>query len=691
MIKNSLLVLFVLIFGVTRAQTFSGGGGAVPDNGPAAFFPITITGLPAMPLDSSFGVESVCVTLLHNYDYQLTIQLVAPDGTTIDLSMNNGGNGNNYSNTCFTGTATTPITSGSAPFSGNYRSQEVLGNVNNGQTGNGTWMLKVEDHNSGTTGSVSSWNITFSNTPAFPFSFTSSNLPIVVINTNGQVIVDDPKKVVHMGIIDNGSGIRNYLTDPFNSYDANIAIEIRGSWSQTFPQKQYGFETLDSLNVEANASILGMPAESDWILNAPYNDKTCMRNVLAYDIANKTGHYASRSRFCELVINSDYKGIYVMLEKVKRDSNRVDISKLTTADTTGDDLTGGYIMKLDKMTGSGGDGWASNYNGFPGSPIEFLFEYPADDVILPPQANYIQAYVDSFENALYASWFLSPDSGYKKYIDLQSFVDYFILNETCKNVDAYRNSTFLYKKKITKGGKLYVGPAWDYNIAFWNADYCQGYMYTGWQYQYNSICGNGVDNMVPFWWTKLLQDPAYTQMLRCRWEELRLTVLHTDTLMNEIDTMAALLDEAKERHFTTWPILGVAVWANPQPVATSYAGEITNMKNWLLQRLTWLDNNMPGICIPSSVTGPDKGTQTVYVYPNPFHDQLQVRFNMNHPGSVRIQIDDLAGRTVYNRSQPDGVAGLNEMQVDCRLLTPGMYVLRVVTDEGTFNSRIVAR
>ncbi|MBL0342767.1 MAG: CotH kinase family protein [Bacteroidetes bacterium] len=411
-----IIVLFCFLLStilVSNAQTFTGGGGTIPDNSAAVLFPITVSGLSGTVIDSSYGVESVCLNILHNNDYQLTIQLVAPDGTTIDLSMYNGGSGNNYTNTCFTGSATTSITSGSAPFTGNYKAQGFLGNVNNGQNGNGIWKLKVQDHNWSSTGSLTSWSISFSNTPAVPFIFSSSNLPIVVLNTNGQAIVDDPKIISHMGIIDNGPGVRNYMTDPFNDYDGNIAIEIRGSWSQTFPQKQYGFETLDSLNIETDTMVLGMPAESDWVLYAPYNDKTCMRNVLAYDIANKTGHYASRTRFCELVINNEYKGIYVMEEKVKRDSNRVDISKLEPVDTTGNDLTGGYIIKIDKPIGGSSPGWNSIYDGIPGTKIHFQYDYPSAVDLVPQQKTYIRAYVDSFEKALNATWFANPDSGYK--------------------------------------------------------------------------------------------------------------------------------------------------------------------------------------------------------------------------------------------------------------------------------------
>lgn len=667
-----------------QAQYFTGTGGVIPNNGPAAYFPMVVSGLFTNVIDSSFGVESVCVNITHGNDADLTIQLVAPDGLTVNLSMYNGGTDNNYSNTCFNYYTLNNILEATAPFTGNFRPQGMLGDVNNGQNGNGLWLLKVQDHNPAVIGTVVSWSITFSNTPALPFNFTSSDLPIVMINTNGQIIPDNPKIVAHMGIIDNGFGNRNFLTDSFNSYNANIGIELRGSWSQTFPQKQYGFETLDSLNQTIDTVVMGMPSENDWILNAPYNDKTCMRTVLVYDIANKTGHYASRTRFCELMLNGDYKGIYVMLEKVKRDKNRVDISKLLPTDTSAVDITGGYIFKIDKTTGSGGGaGWNSLFNGIPGTPIRFQYEYPDAVTLVPRQKAYIKSYVDSFERALNATWFANPDSGYKKFVDLQSFVDYFILNETCKNVDAYRISTFLYKQKITKGGKLVVGPAWDYNIAFRNADYCQGDLFTGWQYKFNNICGTAGDNNVPFWWAKMLQDPAYTSLLKCRWQALRAATLHTDTLLNMIDSIAAVLDEAKDRHFFVLPILGVQTWANPAPIPADFAGEISSMKAWITSRLTWLDANMPGTCVITSTAFNTIGNSTFRVYPNPFKDNLTISFELEKNTKAAISITDISGRIIRLPSEIYISTGMQEFQInEYNTLPPGIYLLKVMMNEG---------
>ena len=148
-------------------------------------------------------------------------------------------------------------------------------------------------------------------------TLTNSNLPIIIINTeNGVPIVDDPRVIAHMGVIDNGFGNTNNINDPFTNYDGRIEIEIRGSTSQQYPKKGYGFETQDALGNNLQAALLGMPPENDWILNGPYPDKTMIRNVLTYDLARKMGHYASNTRYCELIVNNDYRGIYILMERI---------------------------------------------------------------------------------------------------------------------------------------------------------------------------------------------------------------------------------------------------------------------------------------------------------------------------------------------------------------------------------------
>ena len=354
--------------------------------------------------------------------------------------------------------------------------------------------------------------------PFFVFgqvNFTTSNLPIVVINTNGQTILDDPRIVCDMGIIDNGFGTINSINDPFNDYNGKISIEYRGSSSQSFPKKPYALETQDINGNNNNVSLLGMPVENDWILYAPYSDKALMRNFLTFDLGRKMGHYAPRTVYCELVINGDYKGIYILMEKIKRDKDRVDIAKLDSDDLAGDSLTGGYIIKVDKYTGTGGVDWLSDFPNISGGSLYIQYHYPEATALQPQQLNYIEEYVDSFEYALNGLNFADTSIGYAKYIDINSFIYFYIINEISKNIDGYRLSTYMHKDKQSKGGKLTMGPFWDFNLAFGNADYCNGGITSGWEV--NGGCGGNN----PFWFERLLDDTIYENKLKCRWEYLR--------------------------------------------------------------------------------------------------------------------------------------------------------------------------
>ena len=422
-----------------------------------------------------------------------------------------------------------------------------------------------------------------------PLIFTTSNLPIVVINTNGQTIVDDPRIVCDMGIIDNGFGTINSINDPFNDYNGKISIEYRGSSSQTFPKKPYALETQDSIGNNNNVSLLGMPIENDWILYAPYSDKALMRNFLTFDLGRKMGHYSPRTVYCELVINGDYKGIYILMEKIKRDKDRVDIAKLDTDDLAGDSLTGGYIIKVDKYTGTGGVDWLSDFPNISGGSLYIQYHYPEATALQPQQLNYIEQYVDSFEYALNGLNFADTSIGYAKYIDINSFIDFYIINEISKNIDGYRLSTYMHKDKQSKGGKLTMGPFWDFNLAFGNADYCNGGITSGWEV--NGGCGGNN----PFWFERLLDDTIYENKLKCRWEYLREKSFHQDSLFNFIDSMALYLNDAQQRNFQQWPSLGTYVWPNFY-VGNTYQDELIFFKTWIGDRLVWIDNNLSGNC-----------------------------------------------------------------------------------------------
>lgn len=304
-------------------------------------------------------------------------------------------------------------------------------------------------------------------------TFTST-MPIVVINTNGVDIPNEPKIPGTMGIIYNGPGNLNSTSDPFNHYNGDIGIEIRGQSSQMFPKKSYSFETRTPQGDNNNVALLGMPKENDWVLYAPYTDKSMLRNAVTFGIGHKMDGYCTR--FVEVIVNTDYKGIYVLMERIKRDKNRVNIEELTPSITTLPGLSGGYIIRVDKMDPDftlGTDGWLSEvypvYNY--ANRSVFQYYYPKADEIVPEQRNYIKQFITSVEVALNSNRFKEPGFGYMKYFDLPSFVDFMLLNEISKEVDKYKFSTYFIKENDNQGGKLFAGPAWDFNLGYGNVDY----------------------------------------------------------------------------------------------------------------------------------------------------------------------------------------------------------------------------
>ena len=512
-------------------------------------------------------------------------------------------------------------------------------------------------------------------------SFISSNLPIIIINTQGVEIPDDPKIGADMGIIYNGPGLRNSLTDPYNNYNGKAGIELRGKSSQSFPMKSYSIELRDAGGNSLDKSLLGMPKESDWVLYAPYTDKTLMRNFLAYTMSRELGNYASRCQYVELMINNDYKGIYILEEKIKRGSGRVPVAKLTSSDIAGDDVTGGYIVKLDKKDPDE-ESWVSAYkpNGNSARSVEFIYDYPKTSNIVQQQKDYIKRYVDSFELALASNEFQDPDKGYRRFIDMTSFIDYFIINEVSRNVDGYRLSSYFNKDKDSKGGKLKAGPVWDYDIAFRNADYCSGSNLTGWSYQFNTVCRDD-SWLVPFWWDRFMLDSAFTSTLRCRWKDARLHSLSNQRIMTLIDSVSTLLNEAQQRHFQRWPVLGQYIWPNPQPIPTTYAGEISALKNWISQRLSWIDNNIPntGGCYDWPIGQP--GTLRATIYPNPVVSGLAVEVVSKNDQKMQVRITNMMGQLVY-QSRLDVRAGIHPISLNIPVIPGGVYFASFRAESG---------
>ncbi len=488
-------------------------------------------------------------------------------------------------------------------------------------------------------------------------NFTQSNLPIVVLNTGGQPIPEDQKITAGMSIIYNGPGQINHLTDPPNDYNGLIGIEVRGSSSLLYDKKNYSIETRDLDGDDLSVPLLGMPNESDWALISPLNDKSLMRDVLAYWFATSAMDWAPRTRFVEVMLNGQYIGVYVLLETVKRDGDRVDIAGLKDNDLAGDSLTGGYILAMDKLnTGVGGD-WISPFPPYSSAWQSTWFQivYPKDDDIQPEQRAYIEDYVTDFEHAL-AQWTPNSTPIYNNWIDTDSWVNYLLVNEVTKNIDAYRLSAYFYKDRDDNDPLLKMGPVWDFNIAFGIGDYCEAQPYEGWVKDFNDYCADDAWQ-IHFWWEKLLRDGAFQAQIKNRWQTLRAGPWSDAKVNTCIDSLTQLLAEPAARNFQRWPVLGTYVWPNAF-IGQSWQEEVNYLDTWLSDRIEWIDGN---IMIIGPAVSVDSGPWAPYfsVYPNPVSDTriLTVEYNA---AEAQFSLFDLSGHRLMDRHTLPG--GLQQKQ-----------------------------
>ncbi len=538
-------------------------------------------------------------------------------------------------------------------------------------------------------------SVFYGETPSWfeiPLEFGTSNIPIITINTNGLYIGDEPKIAAQLSILDKGTGNINSLSD-IPVLTCKIGIEYRGSTSQGFPKKSYGFETRTELDSNLNVSLLGLPAENDWVLYAPYDDKTFLRDILAYKLGQQMGHYEPRFVFCELYLNGNYQGVYVLLEKIKQGINRVNIANLKTTDISGKDLSGGYIFKIDKATGSNNDGWTSLYhpNNLVDKNINFLYHYPKPDVIKNEQKSYIRFFVNQFETALASSNYTDELLGYRKFIDVTSFIDYFIINEISKNVDGYRISSYFHKDREDRINKIVAGPLWDYNLGFGNADYYDGFKTTDWVI--NCIPEDDYWQ-VPFWWQRLLNDPAFYSSLKDRYTLLRKNILKSENLNTFIDSLVTVLQDPQKRNYQKWPILGTYTWPNPF-IGATYQQEIDYMKGWITDRLIWIDSKLLILDNPeiNQIVN-----EIAVVYPNPFTTNLFVEILPSSKAkNATLEIFDLTGKKMFfdqltvNDTEKT-IYSLTENWQSVTSLASGMYLLRIKLDSGKeFQAKILKR
>jgi hypothetical protein len=461
-----------------------------------------------------------------------------------------------------------------------------------------------------------------------------SKLPLVIISTSGRAVMDHPpagstRTFGSMVAVDTFRGLSSTLGKA--DYLGQCGISIRGQTSASFPKKPYRLELLDAFGYDRNAELLGLPSANDWVLNNPYTDKPFLQNFLAYELFEKMGHYSVRRRFVELFVNTaggrvtyprDYVGVYLLLEKIQVDKNRVALQELTPYDTTEPTITGGYMFKKDKD--SAGDRNFTTLGGAGFSAQTLKVHAPNPREITAAQYNWLANYVRQFERVLYAStWKTATGTNhYSWYLDVDSFVDSHWIVEFAKQIDGYRLSDYFQKER---GGKIKMEPIWDYNLSFGNADYLNGYIPSGWYY---SLIGEN-DHI---WLRRLMcgttsaggttGDPDFNQRIADRWSELRTNVFAASNVLARVDEMSALLNEAAVRDFQKWPRLGTYVWPNPSiyVTPTNYAGIISAMKNWIQGRYTWIDSqfiippkfSVVGGRIPPGLSVSLTGTSNIY-------------------------------------------------------------------------------
>ena len=436
-------------------------------------------------------------------------------------------------------------------------------------------------------------------------NFTDSNLPIVVINTdNGASIPDDDRVYGDMKIIWHPDGSRNYLSDinnpAFLNYDGRINIERRGTTSQMPDKKPYGLTTLQNDDVtNNNVSLLGMPEENDWILNSLAFDQTGIRDFLAYELSEKLGQYAPRRAYCEVMINGDYKGLYIFLEKIKVDKERVNVVKMDETCNDFPEVTGGYITKADKTTGNDPVAWQMEENGSGWWPTytNFIHHYPKPEAVTYAQSQYIHEVFTDLQREAGQHDFSAVD-GIPSIIDVTSFIDFMIVAEFASNVDVYSLSTFFHKDR---NGKLRAGPVWDYNLAF-------GYDEFGYRSRYDVWQFNNEDNNGPKFWKDLFDTEEYRCLLARRWHEVTqpFRPLNYSVVCSRIDQLDALISEAVVRDNQRWSAMN------------SHSYYVQQMKSWLQQRVDWLDAHLGSYDACAEVEVPPLVISKIHYHPEDY-------------------------------------------------------------------------
>lgn len=425
----------------------------------------------------------------------------------------------------------------------------------------------------------------------------SSDLPIVLVDGygKGEPTDKDVYKNAAVMIFEPVAGMAQLTALP--TLATRAGWHIRGQSSMNFPQAPYKIEFWDNADKDADYPVMGMPADSDWALIPPYYDRTLVRNPFVYTLGKEMGMQAPRTAYAEVYLNwaarpiadTDYQGIYWFSETIKNNKVRTKLKQLEAPDTMLPAISGGYIFKFDQAaaeepklacTGSnpisGGFGMTG---GGGGGTCWVDLEVVDPDPLGPEQKAWLTQYIQQFHDSLHAT----PIGDYAQFIDVASFVDYLLVNELTRNVDAYVRSAYFHKDR---DGKLQGGPLWDYNFALAVGGANTIDPAGGWQYAGSRNVNN--------WYPKLTSDPAFMAQVKARWATLRQGVMATAALDQRITELAAPLSNAIVRDYAKWPVATVMKNSGivRGPTVTTWAEQVQAMRTFVSARAAWMDTQL---------------------------------------------------------------------------------------------------
>jgi len=378
-----------------------------------------------------------------------------------------------------------------------------------------------------------------------------TGLPIIYLQTDSFLPIDSKDDYILGDTwIDGGRGFEDFEESP-------MKIRGRGNSTWEFPKKPF------QMKLDDKGEFLGMPNDKKWLFLAEYADKTMLRNKIAFEMGYMSNlDWTPQARFAEVFLNGEYNGTYNITQKVEESDNRVALG-----DT-------GYLLELDQLERLDFDDVyfeSTATERFIINIKEPSLEYDSDEY------TYIQSLIGSFESALFGANFTSETIGYRPYIDMESFIDWFLISEITKNVDSmFFSSIFL---NVMPGKKIKMGPLWDFDLSFGNVDYADSRYPEGWWVKYNP------------WYERLFEDPYFVEKVKERFQYFN---DNQDLILEKIDTYSKQLKLAQSKNDEKWQTMGVFVWPNPV-VFDTYQEEVDHMKSWYTTRMTWLESEFESL------------------------------------------------------------------------------------------------